>query len=212
MKLSSLLPGLAFLATLALAPPEARATSMVRLTATQLTDASDYIVHGVVSSVWVAQEADGLVWTHVDVEISETLKGPAGLDTLRVDVPGGILTDRSWIVDGVPRFAEAEEVLIFAEVMESGRIEPVGLVQGKYTVRVDPHDGRKMLVSFNPPMERAYDPRFLPDPPHGQRLYLDDLQRVVTDRVRAGWDGQPIPGKSTERLRVMHGRPVEVTR
>jgi hypothetical protein len=97
-----------------------------------------------------------------------------------------------------------EDVLVFAERLESGVLVPTGMKQGKYTVRIDPASGRELLVQFNPAPEQPYDHRFIPDPPASERVMLGDMVARVQERARHGWDGQPIPGKSLDRLHAMH--------
>jgi hypothetical protein len=170
-----------------------------------MTDASDYIVRGTVDSLRVEPDDEGDLWTRVTIRVETRLKGPADLDVIVLDVMGGVTSERATLIGGVPRFDEGEDVLVFAERLSSGLLVPVGLRQGKFTVRIDPDSGREMLVNFAPPLALPYDARFLPDPPFGQRVYLDDMKRNVRQRMRTGWDGQPIPGKSLQRLKIMHG-------
>jgi hypothetical protein len=203
MSFHRLLLGLAFVAS-AFVPGAAGATMLAPLTIEQLTDASDYIVRGVVSTTWVEARSDGQLWTKVQIEVSDVYKGPSNLDSLELDVMGGILGDRSTVVEGVPRFDDDEEVLVFAEKLSSGLLVPTGLRQGKYTVRIDPDDGRPMLVDFAPPPSLRYDHRFIPDPPAAARVHLEDMAARITARVASGWDGKPIPGKSAQRLHAMY--------
>ncbi len=188
--------------------PEARA-SLLPLSVEQLTDASDYIVRGTVSATWVEQNERGDYWTKVQIEVDEVYKGPAQLDGLELDVVGGLIGARGMLVRDVPRFDEQEEVLVFAERLDSGYVVPTGMRQGKQTVRIDPDNAAPMLVNYHPPLERPYDHRFIPHPPPADRIYLDDYVSRIKTRIKAGWDGAPIPGKPIERLRQMHW---EVTR
>ena len=181
------------------------------LTVEQLTDASDYVVLATVEQFWVERDARGNGWTRVEIEVEAVLKGPADLDALRLDVAGGLIGGQGSLVLDSPRFDEGEPVLVFAERLESGLLVLTGAFQGKYTVRLDPDSGREMLVQFNPPPEQRYDHRFIPHPAPADRILLDDMQRRIEARVRQGWDGEPIPGKSLERLHELHPS-VEVSR
>ncbi len=208
----ALLPGLLAAAALVVAAPTAQA-AIIPLTTAQLTDASDYVVRGTVSQMWVDTDDRGYHWTRVELEVEATYKGPADLDALRLDVMGGVLGTEGTMVVYTPRFDVGEEVLVFAEQLDSGLLVPTGMMQGKATVRIDPDNGREMLVRYNPPQERPYDHRFIPHPDLAVRIYLDDIVTQVRERDLAGWDGEPIPGKSMERLRQMHLQaPVEVNR
>jgi len=170
-----------------------------------LTDASDAIVRGSVSTVSVEEYGD-TYWTVVEVEVSEIWKGSTELNALTVMVPGGFYGPRGTIVERVPRFSEGEEVILFVEELESGIISPVGLELGKYTVRIDPESGKEMVVKFAPPLTVPYDHRFIPDPPPSERVLLESFKSRVTARILAGWDGVPIPGKNTAKLEAVYGK------
>lgn len=192
------------------APTGVTEAASVSLTFEQLTDASDYVVRGTVRSLVVEADDRGVHWTRVELDVERVLKGPAGLDHLRLDVIGGFQGAEGTWVREAPAFGTGEPVLVFAEVLESGLTVPTGLEQGKFTVRVAPEDGREMLVRFKPGPGVPYRHDFIPHPAPADRLYLDDLVSRVERRVATGWDGQPIPGKSTQRLEAMHRG--EVTR
>jgi hypothetical protein len=59
-------------------------------------------------------------------------------------------------------------------------------------------------MRFVPEVAISYDARFLPHAPVGERLVLQEVVATIQDRVTRGWDGQPIPGISTERLRQIN--------
>ncbi len=204
------IPALLVFAGLGLAPVAVGST-LHTLSLDQLTDASDYVVRGTVGQMWVETDDRGYHWTRVELEVDAVYKGPEDTDALRLDVMGGFLRGEGTIAMNVPRFDAGEEVLIFAEQLESGVLVPTGLRQGKFTVRIDPDSGREMLVSYAPMLHQAYDHRFIPHPAPGERVYLSDYVEQVKARVGHGWDGAPIPGKPIERLQDMHPG-VEVTR
>jgi hypothetical protein len=54
------------------------------------------------------------------------------------------------------------------------------------------------------PLTRPWDARFLPHPPPGERVYLDQVEGRVQVRLASGWDGEPIPGMSPERLQQVN--------
>lgn len=181
------------------------------LSVEQLTDASDYIVRGTVSQTFVETDERGYHWTRVELEVATVLKGPADTDALQLDVMGGFLGDEGTLSWYSPRFDEGEEVLVFVEQLDSGLLVPTGLAQGKHTIRIDPDNGQEMLVQFNPAPEQHYDHRFIPHPERADRVYLGDYTQRIQARMAEGWDGQPILGKSMERLGEMHPG-VEVSR
>lgn len=199
----AIFPALAAVAGLALAPP-ALATS-APLSLAQLTDASDYIVRATVGQTYVETDERGYHWTRVQLEVDVVIKGAADTAALRLDVMGGFLGDEGTLSWYSPRFDQGEEVLVFAEQLESGLLVPTGLDQGKLTIRIDPDNGREMLVKFKPSSpDKPYDHRFIPHPAPGKRVYLADTLALIRARVADGWDGNAIPGKSMERLHEMH--------
>ncbi len=204
-----ILPGLVALVALG-ASPVAHAT-LLPLTVDQLTDASDYVVRGTVSQMWVDEDERGHHWTRVQVEVDALYKGPADTDALLLDVQGDFIGGEGTLNLHSPRFDVGEEIFLFAEALESGLLVPTGLTQGKHTIRIDPDGGQEMLVRFNPAPEKPYDHRFIPHPDPADRLYLDDLVLQVQARILQGWDGLAIPGKSTESLQQAHPG-VEVSR
>jgi hypothetical protein len=151
--------------------------------------------------VWTELDDQGAIWTRAQVEVDEVWKGPAALGGLVVDQPGGLWGTSAAAVRGAARFSAGEEVVLFAETLGSGQTVPVGMFQGKYTVRMDPYSRSEIVQRFTLPAERSYDHRFLPLPAEADRLGVGDLEARVASRVRAGWDGLPIPGASDDALR-----------
>lgn len=194
---------LILLAALGLGAPNAEASTLL-LSTEQLTDASDYIVRGVVTNTWVdLDEQRGIHWTRVQLEVNEVFKGPEDTTELQLDIMGGFLNGKGTVIGDVPRFSPDEEVLVFVEVLESGILVPVGLKQGKMTIRIDPFTGQEMLVIFAPSLEIPYDHRFIPNP--SKTVFLTDMMDKVQKRISQGWDGTPIPGKSNARLAEING-------
>jgi hypothetical protein len=113
---------------------------------------------------------------------------------------GGICGPMAEHVESVARFSEGEQAYFFLEEL-SNHTGVVGMMQGKFTVRMDPAARHEIVVRYTVPSDKPYDARFLPLPPADRRIAAPDFERSVTARVAQGWDGQPIPGASNERLR-----------
>lgn len=177
----------------------ADATTMVKLSTEQMTDASDLVVRGTVVEVWTEPDARGRVWTRAQIEVEEILKGDDTTAAVVVDQPGGVWGGVTTDVAGVARFDVGEEAVFFLEELGSGRVSPIGMFQGKYTVSLDPATREELVQRVVLPISAPYDHRFLPAPT--ERLTLDALEASVRDRVAVGWDGQPIPGADTDKLR-----------
>jgi hypothetical protein len=194
------LAALSLVAALSALPAPAEATTITPATVEQLVDASDLIVRGTVTEVWTEADDRGTVWTRTQIEVTSQLKG-AEVDSVVVDQLGGVFHNDYAIVLGSPRFSPGEDALFFLEHLGNGRTSVTGWFQGKYTVRIDPDSGREMLVRFYNAQDQVYDHRFIPHPAPEDRVFLDDMEQRVLDRVELGWDGQPIVGVPEEKLR-----------
>ncbi|MBW1881322.1 MAG: hypothetical protein JRI25_25300 [Deltaproteobacteria bacterium] len=194
------LSGFLLAIAIALAPANARATSLAPLSEAQLTDAATYIVQGTVTSVWSEVDDRGYIWTRAAVDVSRVYKGPDDPDFLVVEAMGGEIGERRMSVPSSARFSEGERTLMFLAEIDHGRkLTPVGMFLGKYTVRRAPGEVRDHVIRYNRTTEQ-FDHRFLPHPPLEQRVYLDDLLEQVESRLDTGWDGKPIPGISPLKL------------
>jgi hypothetical protein len=190
----------------------AHATTLVELSTPQLVDAADAVIRGKIVEVWTEQDRDGVVWTRAQVAVEHTYKGDASRDAYVIDQIGGTWGKARTIVHGGARFSVDEKVVLFLEHLGSGKTVPVGMKQGKYTLRLDPYTRTLIAQRFTPGPNQSYDHRFIPLPPETARFALVDLEQAISDRVASGWDGAPIPGASMERLERINRTtvPVEV--
>jgi len=177
------LGGLALLLALGTtATHEAHATSMNRATVEDLTDAAHMVVRGVITEVWSETDSNGRIWTRAQLEVSHQYKG-ASVDGVIVSQLGGVHHNDFSIVPGSARFSVGEEGLFFLETLGSGNTVTSGKFQGKFTVRIDPDNGREILVRFLAPQDMVYDHRFIPHPPPEDRVYMDDIEQRVLNRL-----------------------------
>ena len=189
----------------ALPIPDAHATSLANLSVEQLTDASTYIVRGQVTRVWSEVDANDRVWTRAELSVAHVFKGPARPKTLVIDSLGGYFQGALLEVDLAARYAPGEEVIVFLDAIQNGaRLVPVAKFEGKFTVQHVADTDRDIVVRFTAPTRQAYDTRFLPAPDLSERVYVEELTGRVESRVRAGWDGSPIPGLNAEKLREIN--------
>ncbi len=193
-------------ATVGLSTPQhANATSFAHLTVDQFTDASTWIVEGRVTRVWSELDPEDAhkVWTRAEVEVDAVHKGPGTPERIVIDSLGGRYGDTFLAISGRAVFSPGERLFAFLDTVDQGRrLTPVSMFQGKLTVRRAAGETRKHVLQVHPKSSPDYefDHRFLPHPPPEQRIYLDDLRAKVLARVQVGWDGQPIPGISNEKL------------
>ena len=188
--------------------PEARATSLAPLTIEQFTDSATWIVEGTVTRVWTELDDRGLVWTRAELDLDVVHKGPASPDRLVIDSFGGIHGDVRTSIPAQAVYSEGEQIFAFLDVIRHGRrIVPSAKFMGKYTVRRAAHDTRKYALQVHPSSRPGwkFDHRFLRHPSPEDRVYVDVLRSQVLARLDEGWDGEPIPGISNERLAEING-------
>jgi hypothetical protein len=178
----------------------ANATTMVQLSTPQMVDAATSIVRGTITEVWTEEDDKGIVWTRAQLEVSKTYKGDSTKNAYIIDQMGGQFGGNISSVLSAARFSAGEEGVFFLEHLGSGRTTTVGLSQGKFTLRLDPYSAQTIVQRFVPPIEQAYDHRFIPLPTEAKRVFLIDLEETIENRVAAGWDGKAIPGVSLDRL------------
>ncbi len=191
-----------FVAT-AVAPSIAQATTFAPLTIEQVTDGATWIVEGEVQRVWAEIDDRGLVWTRSEIALSTIHKGPASPGSLVVDSLGGQIGDYSTHVPGQAVFSEGESVFLFLDAIED-RVVPVSKFKGKFTLRRATGETRQHAMTWHPNPSERFDHRFLPHPAPEHRLYVDDLRERVQQQLDTGWNGQPIPGISLERLQQLN--------
>lgn len=124
----------------------------------ELSSRSDAVIVGRVISLqseWNATRTN--IYTRVDVNVDEVLKGGASLTKLSVYQLGGQVGDIGEIVAGSPEFRPQELVLLFLSQTPDGKLRVVDLFQGKFTVEHDPASGVEMAVRRVPGIKQPLD-------------------------------------------------------
>ncbi|MCB1018639.1 MAG: hypothetical protein H6509_07760 [Bryobacterales bacterium] len=105
-----------------------------RMSFEQIVRDSPRAVHGVVVRSWSAWDAQRTaIWTHYEVRVSETLRGPAS-STLTISEPGGVAGDVAMRVPGAPRLEVGEQAVLFAYPTPLGHWRIRGWGQGRFPV------------------------------------------------------------------------------
>lgn len=204
MKPSAIILGLA-LALGTFAPATSMATSLVDMSDAQMVDASDYVVEGTVTEVWVEFDDNDAIWTRAKIQVSRTFKGKDAPAELIVDTMGGEIDDEVLMVPASARFSEGEKVILFlAEIKQGTRLTPVAMHRGKYTIRRAPGDTERYVTRWRPKDGVPYDHRFIPHPAHEHRKTAVEVRDNIEQRLVTGWDGKPIPGISLEKLQQIN--------
>jgi hypothetical protein len=139
-----------FFATMAaiLVTASASATTLVRLSLDQLTQASTEIVRGHVASqetLWNA--AHKRIYTYTTVAVDQTYKGnPAS--TLIVQQPGGTVGKVHVFVAGTILFHSQADYVLFLErsATDPSKFLPVGMMQGAYRIYRDATTQEEKLI------------------------------------------------------------------
>jgi hypothetical protein len=128
-----------------LAMSTAEATTLARMSVTQMTHAAKSIVRArclTNSAAWDAGE----IWTFTIFEVEENWKGVPHDKQITVRLLGGTVGGLTSSVSGVPRFAEGEEVILFLEPTARGDFSIVSWMQGTFRVRRDGASGRESVT------------------------------------------------------------------
>jgi len=189
----------------------AEATTMVPLSIEQIVDISTTIVRGTVTEIWTEpDEETGTIWTHAQVEVEQVFKGSSNTSVIVIEQPGGVWGQTQTTVESVARFSIGEEGYFFVEELNNGRNVSSAMFQGKFNVILDPYSRQELAVRFPVDHNRAFDHRFIPLPPEHARLSASDFEKRIEQRLENGWDGQPIPGISNEKLQRINSQPTEI--
>lgn len=184
----------------------AHATTFAELSLEQMTDAANMVIRGTVLETWTEIDQYDRVWTKSRIRVSTVYKGADVGAEVVVDQLGGTHDGVTLDVPGRAWFSPEEEVIVFLNTHESGRVGVVQKYMGKYVVRRAPGETRQYVRTWSQAQDSgvAYDGRFLPHPLPEHRVYADDLVARIQARVEAGWDGQPIAGVPVETLRTIN--------
>ena len=141
----------AFAMVLAISLPVS-ATVVVNMDIEQMAPVAPVVLVGEVNRVESSWNKDKTkIHTRAWITPSEILKGPAKLGTVVVKTIGGKVGDTIAQLDGAPKFAEGEKVLVFLEPRKDGDgYLTIGLYMGKFKVFKDPKTGTEMVVRDMP--------------------------------------------------------------
>lgn len=191
---ASLLLGL----LLALAPSaRVHAASVLPLDLDRIVGDATIAFQGTVTDTHAELDAQsGRIVTYVTFRVEDALKGPVGSTYKMKQVGGRLPSGESYRVDGVPGFTTGESYVVFLTGASSvGLSSPVGLAQGKFTIKptggtlevANGRDFREMTANIPdaaiPPGARAR----LQQKAGGKvrSLGLDDFKQLVRQRIGA---------------------------
>ena len=176
----------------------AKATTVIPPTFEEMTDRAELIFVGkVVSSraEWRTVGTDRVIFTLVEFERQEVLKGEAGV-SVTLQFLGGTVGDVTLEIAGVPKFSAGDRVFLFVEGNRVQFCPLVGVFHGKFGVRKDEKTGRDILVMHNgKPLRDVAEigtgegAEFGPEraklsiPANAEPLSVDDFKSKIHDRL-----------------------------
>lgn len=171
------------LATVGASPAEA--TTLREMTFVERVAASELVVRGTVQEVWTEYGEDGQVWTRAQLEVERVYKGDVDSEFLVIDQVGGTYAGNLQLVSGGARFSPGESVVMMLDQRPNGRLMPLGMSTGKWTIRIDPYTQGEIVQRFSPSMAEDYDHRFIPLPKAEERQTLGDLEDHILSVVES---------------------------
>lgn len=124
---------LGFLAAAGLAP--LAATTLQQLSLDDMIRLSTVIVHGKTQQT-ISAYRGSIIYTHYQVQVSETLKGPTA-GQLEIVEPGGAANQFQQAFAGAPTLAPGQDYVLFLWTSKSGMTQIIGLSQGLFVVTTD---------------------------------------------------------------------------
>ena len=169
----------AFVLTFCMSPLQS--ATLERLTLRDMAVKSTLVVRGKVLSS-SASLSGGLIFTHYQVQVSQTLKGQSA-GVIDVAVPGGVANGIRQAVAGSPEFQPGDDYVFFLWTGKSGMTQVIGLTQGLFRVTG---------TGADPSLERRPSHELMLDPSTHQpvqdrtiAMRLSELQTTITTSLGA---------------------------
>lgn len=161
------------------------ATLVPTMTLEDLASQSQSVVHGKVMRTWSAWDnSQQVIWTHYEVEVSDSLKGPAQ-SKLVVSEPGGTVGETSMLIAGTPVYEVGEEIVLFTEATPIGYARTCGWGQGKFRVSAAQDGTRKVVASTRGTVELVESADKKQNAPGETRTALRTLNGMGLDEFKA---------------------------
>jgi hypothetical protein len=158
-----------------------QSATLERLTLSDMAVKSTLVVRGKVLSS-SASFSGSLVFTHYQVQVSETLKGQSA-GVIDVAVPGGVANGIRQAVSGAPEFQPGEEYVFFLWTGKSGVTQVIGLTQGLFHVT---GTGADPSLQRRPSHELMLDARtHQPVQDQTIAMHLSELRTAISNSLGA---------------------------
>jgi len=155
------------------------------MTLEDLASQSQSVVHGKVVRTWSAWDNnEQVIWTHYEVEVSDSLKGTAQ-NKLVVSEPGGTVGATSMLIAGTPVYEVGEEIVLFTEATPIGYARTCGWGQGKFRVSTAQDGTRKVVAWGRGATELVESADKKQNAPRETRTALQTLNGMGLDEFKA---------------------------
>jgi len=128
--------------------PQVQAGSLIPLAIEQLSESSELILTGTVTTKSCLRDEDNRIYTKIEVDVTEVWKGACKPNsTITIVHGGGQLDGRKTVVSNQVHYSVGEEVVAFLRLNARGEAVTIALCQGKFVVTTDPASGERYVQS-----------------------------------------------------------------
>jgi hypothetical protein len=136
----------------------------------------------------VSAYRNSIIYTHYQVQVSETLKGPAAkgpaASQLDMVVPGGAANQMQQTFAGAPTLAAGQDYVLFLWTSKSGLTQIIGLSQGLFVV--SSNASGQLMVTRAASAERMVNAAGLPVTDSNMQMLLSDLRSRIQAALTSG--------------------------
>jgi hypothetical protein len=150
-------------------------STLQQLSLNDMIRLSTAIVHGKAQQT-VSSYSGSIIYTHYNVQVSETLKGTS-TSQLDMAVPGGAASKFQQTFAGAPSLAPGQDYVLFLWTSKSGLTQIIGLSQGLFVVSTN--SAGKMVVTRGPSSERMVNASGQPVNDSATQMLLSDLRSLI---------------------------------
>lgn len=111
----------------------------------QLTRKAEIVLHAKVLGSQCQQDAEGRVYTRIELQVHEVWKGSVKSSPFVVVHGGGSLQGRHTVISGQVEYSAGDEVVAFLVLNQRQEGVTLGLAQGKFSVWTDSATGKQMV-------------------------------------------------------------------
>jgi hypothetical protein len=158
------------------------ATTLQQLSLDDMIRLSTVIVHGKTQQT-ISAYRGSIIYTHYQVDVSETLKGPAA-SQLDIVVPGGAANQFHQAFAGAPTLVSSQDYVLFLWTSKWGLTQIIGLSQGLFVVTTN--GSGQSMVTRAASNERTVNTAGLAVTDSNMQMLLSDLRSQIKKTLGGG--------------------------